>query len=93
MPSWSSALFVLRLIMDIDEVYNIIGKNIRFYRMNNLKYGYLSQESLSRICMVSISIIRNMEAKRKNNIINLVAINNIAKALDVPLYKFFLKDS
>ncbi len=79
--------------MDIDEVYNIIGKNIRFYRMNNLKYGYLSQESLSRICMVSISIIRNMEAKRKNNIINLVAINNIAKALDVPLYKFFLKDS
>lgn len=75
--------------MDIDEVYNIIGKNIRFYRMNNLKYGYLSQESLSRICMVSISIIRNMEAKRKNNIINLVAINNIAKALDVPLYKFF----
>jgi hypothetical protein len=34
-----------------------------------------------------------MEAKRKNNIINLVAINNIAKALDVPLYKFFLKDS
>ena len=79
--------------MDIDEVYNIIGKNIRFYRMNNLKYGYLSQESLSRICMVSISIIRNMETKRKNNIINLVAINNIAKALDVPLYKFFLKDS
>lgn len=51
--------------MDIDEVYNIIGKNIRFYRMNNLKYGYLSQESLSRICMVSISIIRNMEAKER----------------------------
>lgn len=77
--------------MFINDLYNVISDNVRYYRMNNLKYGYVTQEKLSRLSKVSLSLIRNIEAKRKNNTINLMALNNIANTLDIPVYKFFLK--
>ena len=77
--------------MNTNEVYLIIGKNIRFYRLNN-KYGALTQEELSRLSKVNISLIRGIESIYHNHPINLIALNNIARSLDIPLYKFFIKD-
>ncbi len=77
--------------MTLEEIYNIISENVKYYRMNNLKYGYITQEKLSRVSTVSLSIIRNIESQKKNCIINLVALNNIAQSLEIPLYKFFIK--
>lgn len=79
--------------MDINEVYTIISENVKYYRMNNLRYGYVTQEDLSRISRVSFSLIRNIENRQKINGFNLVAINNIAKSLDIPLYKFFMRNN
>lgn len=36
----SSAFLVEK--MNIKELYNVISKNVCFYRMNNFKYGYLT---------------------------------------------------
>jgi len=79
--------------MFIKDLYNVISDNVRYYRINNLKYGYVTQEKLSRLSKVSISLIRNIEAKNKSNVINLVALNNIANALDIPVYKFLIKNN
>ena len=78
--------------MNINEVYNLISYNVKYYRYNNLKYGPITQEKLSRESKVSISLIRNIENVDKNMVINLVALNNIANAIDIPLYKFFIRN-
>lgn len=77
--------------MKIDEMYNVISDNVRYYRFHNLKYGHVTQEQLSRISKVSLSLIRSMELKGKNRAVNLIALNHIANALDIPLYLFFIR--
>lgn len=67
-----------------------IGNKVKFYRLNNEKYGYLTQEELARISKVSIFIIRGIESQNHNKPINLIALNNIADSLNIPLYKFFM---
>ena len=76
--------------MNINELYNTISKNVRFYRMNNFKYGHITQEQLSKISGINNHVIRNIENNRRGIVISLNVINNIANALDIPLYKFFI---
>ena len=77
--------------MDIRDIYIMIGDNMRYFRFQNSKYGYLTQEKLANISQVSISIIRGIEAKREKIIISLSVLNSIARALDIPLYQFFIR--
>ena len=72
------------------DLYLKIGSNVKYYRMHNEKYGYLTQEELSRISKVSITIIRGIESLYLNKPINILALNNIALSLNIPLYKFFM---
>ena len=73
-----------------EDLFLKIGLNVKHYRMNNETYGYLTQEQLSRISKVSISIIRGIESQKHNKPINLTSLNNIALSLNIPLYKFFM---
>ena len=77
--------------MNIKELYNVISKNVRFYRMNNFKYGYLTQEKLARLSGINLNLIRNIEEGRKELVISLTVINDIANTLDIPIYKFFME--
>ena len=79
--------------MNIKELYNVISKNVCFYRMNNFKYGYLTKEKLAKLSGVNLNIIKNIEEERKGLIISLTVINSIANTLDIPLYKFFIEKS
>ena len=91
MPSRSSAFFSGKGKMNINELYNVISENIRFYRMNNFKYGHITQGKLARLIGVDQKIITRIEEKSKSLVLNLTVINNIANALEIPIYKFFIK--
>ncbi len=89
MPSGSSAFFGGK--MNLKELYNTISENVYFYRTNNLKYGYLTEERLAKLSGIHINLIRSIEEKRKELVLNINIINNIANTLDIPVYKFFIK--
>lgn len=89
MPSGSSAFFGEK--MNINELYYIISENIRFYRMNNFKYGSITQEKLAKLSGIDSKIIRRIEEKHKNLVLNLTVINKIANTLEIPIYKFFIE--
>ena len=90
MPSGSSAFFDGEK-MNINELYYIISENIRFYRMNNFKYGFITQEKLAKLSGIDSKIIRRIEEKHKNLVLNLTVINKIANTLEIPIYKFFIE--
>ena len=51
--------------IDEKKIYNIIGKNIRYYRkLYCLNKKELTQESLAEIINVSTSLIGNLESKK-----------------------------
>ena len=77
--------------MNLKEIYSIISDNVYFYRTNNLKYGYLTQDRLAKLSGIHINLIRSIEEKRKKLVLNINVINSIANALDIPIYKFFIK--
>ena len=43
--------------MNIDELYDIISQNVQFYRMNNLKYGHITKEKLSKFSLTALNHI------------------------------------
>lgn len=90
MPSGSSAFFDGEK-MNINELYYIISENIRFYRMNNFKYGPITQEKLAKLSGIDSKIVRRIEEKHKNLVLNLTVINKIANTLEIPIYKFFIE--
>ena len=90
MPSGSSAFFDGEK-MNINELYYIISENIRFYRMNNFKYGSITQEKLAKLSGIDSKIVRRIEEKHKNLVLNLTVINKIANTLEIPIYKFFIE--
>ena len=90
MPSGSSAFFDGEK-MNINELYYIISENIRFYRMNNFKYGFITQEKLAKLSGIDSKIVRRIEEKHKNLVLNLTVINKIANTLEIPIYKFFIE--
>lgn len=77
--------------MNLKELYNTISENVYYYRTNNLKYGYLTLERLAKLSGININLIRSIEEKRKELVLNINIINNVANALDIPIYKFFIK--
>ena len=77
--------------MNVNELYNTISQNMRFYRMNNLKFGHITLEKLAKLSGININLIRNMEENRKGVVMSLNVINRLASILDIPIYKYFIK--
>ncbi len=84
-------MFYYVINMKIKEIYSLISDNIIYYRTNNPKYGYLTYEKLARLSGINVNLIKNIESKNKNTVINLNNLNRLANALDIPLYKLFIK--
>ena len=73
------------------ELYNIIGKNIRYYRkLYSLNKKELTQEALAEIINVSTSLIGNLESKKTDQGISLYNLYKISKILEIPIEKFFI---
>ena len=73
------------------ELYLIIGKNIRYYRkLYSLNKKELTQEKLAEIANVSTSLIGNLESKKTYQGISIYNLYKISKILEIPIEKFFI---
>jgi len=77
------------------QILKMIGRNIKFYRINHNcsskdtdEYGRITQEKLAELAESSASMI---ESENTMQTISIVLLNKIAKALNIPLYAFFLE--
>lgn len=68
-----------------NELYHIIGLNIKFYR-NQLN---MTQTQLADSAQISISYLSKIESKKCNKSISLSTLNQIANTLDVEITEFF----
>lgn len=81
------------------ELLQLIGKNINYYRYhsNNHKImndkGFVTIEKLSEIIDSSSNMLYNLTAKNVNQGVSIVFIDKIARALDVDLYCFFMRET
>lgn len=79
---------------EIDEVFDIISKNIKYYRLNNKskyadEFGRISQEKLAELCNVSQSLIANIESKKVKQTFSITVVATISKVLNIPFEDFF----
>ncbi len=80
------------------ELFQLIGKNINYYRYhcNNTKLmnekGFVTIEKLAEKIDSSPNMLYNLTAKNVNQGVSIVFIDKIARALDISLYCFFLKE-
>lgn len=80
------------------QILKMIGRNIKFYRINHNcssdytdEYGRISQEKLGELTDTSASMIANLESENTIQTISIVLLKKVAKALNIPLYAFFLE--
>ena len=72
---------------EIIEQYNIISKNIKFYRNK----ANLSQEQLAELADLSISYIKQLESGKIFKNITLTTLLKLSKALNINVNKLFYK--
>lgn len=80
------------------QILKMIGRNIKFYRINHNcsseytdEYDRISQERLGELTDTSASMIANLESENTIQTISIVLLKKVAKALNIPLYAFFLE--
>lgn len=79
-------------IGDEIELFNIIGKNVKYYRkLYSLNNNDMTQESLAEKIEVSTSLIGNLESKKTHQGISIYNLYKISKILDIPIDKFFVR--
>ena len=73
-----------------DEIFNIIGKNVKYYRkLYNLNKGKMTQENLAELVDVSTALIGNLESEKISQGISVVTLWKISQALEVPIENLF----
>ena len=71
-------------------VNNIVGKNIKKYRLlYSVNERSMTQSDLAKRIGVSVSLIGSMESTKVNQGISLYNLYKISEVLDVPINKFF----
>ena len=71
--------------LDEQELYRVIGSNIKYYR----EQAGLTQVQLSEAVQISISYLSKIEASGCNKSLSISVLNHIANALGVDITKFF----
>ena len=75
--------------MNQQELYKIIGKNIKKYRkLYNRNIGKMTQERLAEEADVSVSLISSLESEKTNKGIGIVNLYKISVILGVSIDKF-----
>ena len=79
---------------EIDEIFDMISKDIKYYRLNNKskyadEFGRISQERLAELCNVSQSLIANIESKKVKQTFSITIVATISKVLNIPFEDFF----
>lgn len=79
---------------ELDKIYKMISKNIKYYRLfNKSKYadedGRISQEKLAELCNVSRSLIANIESVKVKQTFSISVVASISKVLNIPFEDFF----
>ena len=75
--------------MNQQELYKIIGKNIKKYRkLYNRNIGKMTQEKLAEEADVSVSLISSLESEKTNKGIGIVNLYKISVILGVSIDKF-----
>ena len=82
--------FIIKLgeIMNQDKLNNIIGKNIKKYRLA-YKNEKITQEKLAELINVSVSLISSLESNKTKIGISINNLYKISVILNVPISKFF----
>ena len=76
----------------------LVGKNISYYRYhaNNQKImndkGFVTIEKLAEEIESSPNMLYNLTAKNVEQGVSIVFLDKLARALDISLYCFFLKE-
>ena len=72
------------------ELFNIIGKNIKYYRKRyDLEKGKMTQERLAELADVSIALIGNLESEKIAQGLSVFTLWKISKALEISIDKLF----
>lgn len=76
--------------MDSEELFDIIGSNIKYYRkVYNLKKGKMTQEQLAELADISTALVGNLESKKIHQGISVYTLWKISKILEIPIENFF----
>ena len=76
--------------MQSKEFFNIIGKNIKYYRkLYNLDKGKMTQENLAERADVSTALIGNLESEKIKQGISVYTLWKISNVLEIPIEKLF----
>ena len=79
-------------------LHKLIGKNVKYYcyHCNNTSImndkGFVTIEKLAEVIDSSANMLYNLTAENVEQGVSIVFIDKIARALDVELYCFFLKE-
>ena len=86
--------FIIKLgeIMNQDKLNNIIGKNIKKYRLA-YKNEKITQEKLAELINVSVSLISNVESNKSKKGISITNLYKISVVLNIPISKFMEEDN
>lgn len=80
------------------KLLQLIGKNINYYRYhcNNNKIlnekGFVTIEKLAEQIDSSPNMLYNLTSKKVEQGVSVVFLDKLARALDISLYCFFLKE-
>lgn len=83
---------------DKKTLLKLIGKNVKYYcyHCNNTNImndkGFVTIEKLAEVIDSSANMLYNLTAKNLEQGVSIVFVVKIARALDVDLYCFFLKE-
>ena len=77
--------------MSEKELYRIIGKNIKKYRLkyNEINNTHITQEDLAEAINVSVSLISSLESNKINKGISINNLYKISIVLNTPIDYFF----
>ena len=75
-------------------IYDVISKNIKYYRMHNdskySSYGRMTQEKLAEFCGLSHSLISNIESAKVQQSFSIAVLYRISRVLEVDIKEFFI---
>ena len=81
-------------IMNENELFKIIGGNVRRYRMlYNANKGRMTQDNLAEKVDISTSVIGGLESDKMNQGISVFVLYKISKALNVSVDDLLKKNN